>query len=85
MSGITSWGIECGLEDVPGVYADVSKALCFIDFATKCQHGDKYNDFYDYPQCKDWVAREMQRYTIHTITCYKRYKCLLLLCTFKYL
>ena len=62
MSGVTSWGIGCGQKDVPGVYADVSKALCFIDFATKCQHGNKYDDFYDYPQCKDWLKKEMQRY-----------------------
>ena len=68
LSGVTSWGIGCGQKDVPGVYADVSKALCFIDFGTKCQHGNKYDDFYDYPQCKDWVRREMQRYISYDIS-----------------
>merc|ERR1712051_606119 len=38
-TGITSWGIECGKKDVPGVYADVQKGLCFIDYATRCGLG----------------------------------------------
>ena len=56
MTGIISWGINCGKKDVPGVYASVQKALCFIDFATKCKHGKKYTDFYDYEEhCNSWV------------------------------
>ena len=61
MSGIVSWGIGCGQKDVPGVYADISKALCFIDFGTKCQHSNKYEDFYNYTQCDDWIDKEIQR------------------------
>jgi hypothetical protein len=30
-SGVVSWGIECGLENVPGVYASVVKARQWID------------------------------------------------------
>ena len=32
--GIVGWGIGCGSK-VPGVYANVSKALCFIEAATR--------------------------------------------------
>merc|ERR1719266_477707 len=38
-TGISSWGLECGLKDVPGVYADVKVGLCFIDYATRCGLG----------------------------------------------
>ena len=42
LTGIISWGIKCGQKGVPGVYASVKEALCFIDFATRCVHGNKY-------------------------------------------
>ena len=32
--GIVGWGIGCGSK-VPGVYANVSKALCFIEAASR--------------------------------------------------
>ena len=55
LAGIVSWGLECGKKDVPGVYADITEGLCFIDYATKCIHGKKYQQFYDYPQCTNWL------------------------------
>ena len=56
MTGIISWGIGCGTAGVPGVYASVQKALCFIDYATKCKHGEKYANFYDYKEdCHYWI------------------------------
>ena len=56
LTGIISWGIDCGKAGVPGVYASVQKALCFIDYATKCKHGEKYTNFYDYKEdCSNWI------------------------------
>ena len=45
--GITAWGVGCGKANVPGVYASISSALCFIDWATKCVHGDRYSNYYN--------------------------------------
>jgi secreted trypsin-like serine protease len=39
-TGIVAWGVECGKEGIPGVYADVNQGLCFIDWATKCHFGE---------------------------------------------
>merc|ERR1712113_385630 len=32
-AGIVAWGIGCGEDGTPGVYASVSKALCWINYA----------------------------------------------------
>jgi hypothetical protein len=53
-TGIIAWGVECGMADIPGVYANVSKALCFIDYATKCVLGQDA-DHYGLTGCDDWA------------------------------
>ena len=58
MTGIISWGIGCGLPGVPGIYASVQEALCFIDYDTNWKHGQKYYDYYDYLQCEDWIEKQ---------------------------
>ena len=47
-AGVTAWGIGCGEENVPGVYASLTESVCFIDWITKCKHGDKYIDDFDF-------------------------------------
>jgi len=59
-AGIIALGIECGTE-IPGVYANVSKALCFIDWATKCTDGPEA-DYYGYEGCIGWAKREYCQY-----------------------
>ena len=39
-AGIVAWGLGCGEEGLPGVYADVAGAACWIDFAATC-YGDR--------------------------------------------
>ena len=38
-AGIVAWGIGCGEDNVPGVYASVSEGVCWIDLAMSCQAG----------------------------------------------
>jgi len=59
--GIVAWGLGCG-EETPGVYADVTKALRFIDWATKCIDGtDK--DYYGFGYGGRWAKHEYCEYT----------------------
>jgi hypothetical protein len=38
-AGIVAWGVGCGEDGTPGVYADVSQATCWIDSAISCYYG----------------------------------------------
>lgn len=55
-TGIVAWGIGCG-EEIPGVYAKVSEALGFIDWATKCEHGQDA-DYYGYTGYQRWAKKQ---------------------------
>jgi len=57
--GIVAWGIGCGEQGLPGVYADVAKAACWIDYAMTCAYGAESGDFFSYwgndQECGAWV------------------------------
>lgn len=47
-AGIVAWGIGCGEDNTPGVYASVSKAVCWIDYVMSCYYGDQTGDYNSY-------------------------------------
>merc|ERR1739844_300738 len=58
-AGMVAWGIGCGEDGTPGVYASVSKALCWIDYAMSCHYGGisgDYNSYNGYTSnvCQTW-------------------------------
>jgi len=63
-AGIVAWGIGCGETGTPGVYADVSKATCWIDQAISCQYGATtgvYNSYFGYTTnvCQEWMDNKI--------------------------
>merc|ERR1712156_1017256 len=64
-AGIVAWGIGCGESGTPGVYADVSKATCWIDQAITCHYGassGNYNSFMGYTSnvCQTWYQNKIE-------------------------
>merc|ERR1712240_327480 len=64
-AGVVAWGIGCRGEATPGVYASVSKAVCWIDYAMSCHQGRTSGDFSSYwghsHQCQAWMDGELNR------------------------
>merc|ERR1712077_109342 len=65
-AGIVAWGIGCGEDNTPGVYASVSKGVCWIDYAMSCQQGSRTGSFSSYwgysaQQCQTWFDNERSR------------------------
>merc|ERR1711972_556787 len=63
-TGIVAWGIGCGENGTPGVYADVSKASCWIDSVVSCHYGNNggtYDTFYGYSTdvCQTWMDNKL--------------------------
>merc|ERR1711913_180228 len=57
-------GIGCGEDGTPGVYASVSKALCWIDYAMSCYYGDLSGDYtsangYTSNVCQVWMDEKI--------------------------
>jgi len=63
-AGIVAWGIGCGEDGTPGVYADVSQATCWIDQAITCQYGltDSYLG-YTSNVCQVWLQDKLAQLT----------------------
>jgi len=64
-AGVVAWGIGCGEDATPGVYASVSKAVCWIDYSMSCHQGRVSGDFSSYwghsDQCQAWMDGEVSR------------------------
>merc|ERR1711974_410434 len=68
-AGIVAWGIGCGEDGTPGVYADVSQAVCWIDQTVSCYYGglgseEPYENFpsvfgYTSDQCQVWLENKV--------------------------
>ena len=64
-SGIVSWGVGCGEDGTPGVYASVAEAACWIDYVMSCQGEGSQEGFssvlgYDSQECQAWVERTVK-------------------------
>merc|ERR1712029_860226 len=64
-AGIVACGIGCGETGTPGVYADVSKATCWIDQVITCHSGastGNYNSFMGYTSnvCQTWYQNKIE-------------------------
>merc|ERR1712152_132195 len=59
-AGIVAWGIGCGEDGTPGVYADVSQATCWIDQAITCHYGGG-NSYHGYTTnvCQVWLQDKL--------------------------
>ncbi|XP_040570521.1 phenoloxidase-activating factor 2 [Lepeophtheirus salmonis] len=64
-AGIIAWGIDCGVEGNPGVYANVADGLCFIHWATQCQTG--IPKYFNITGCENWAPQQIEslKYDIH--------------------
>ena len=67
-AGIVAWGIGCGEDGTPGVYADVSQAACWIDQAVSCYYGglgtepqENFPSYFGYTsdQCQVWLENKL--------------------------
>jgi len=66
-AGIVAWGIGCGEDNIPGVYASVPEGLCWIDYVMSCRaapqgttSSSSYNGFSS--GCRNWM--DELRYTL---------------------
>merc|ERR1712110_416281 len=63
-AGIVAWGVGCGEDGTPGVYAEVSQATCWIDQAITCHYGSS-TTFLGYTSnvCQVWLQDKISALT----------------------
>ena len=69
-AGIVAWGVGCGEDGTPGVYASVSKAVCWIDYVMSCYYGQATGDFNSYwgfsaDSCQAWLDTKLSQLYSH--------------------
>merc|ERR1712126_526264 len=82
-TGVVAWGIGCGEDNVPGVYASVSQAVCWIDLAMSCKAGSS-SSYWGYGrECQHWwdtlhntLNTQVEAMQDHTLTGRKKIKAL---------
>merc|ERR1711962_183885 len=77
-AGIVAWGIGCGEDGTPGVYASVSKAVCWIDYAMSCYFGAQTGDFASYwgfsqNTCGAWMESTLSQLALKRDSTNKRF------------
>merc|ERR1712228_643527 len=65
-AGIVAWGVGCGEDGTPGVYASVAKASCWIDQVMTCYYGQASGDFSSYwgfssENCQSWLDTKLSQ------------------------
>jgi secreted trypsin-like serine protease len=65
-AGIVAWGIGCGEQGVPGVYADVAQSVCWIDYIMSghgqgLAQGDFVSSYWGYgaETCGQWMEDKL--------------------------
>merc|ERR1711872_1002923 len=54
-AGVVAWGIGCGEDNIPGVYASVSESVCWIDLAMSCKAGITTSYWGYGRECQQWM------------------------------